>query len=80
MSESQTSQLQDDDSPLWGVQAIAAAIDRPKIKRRHVYYMLEQGYLDATKIGRLWVTSRRRIRASLCKPYVKPDAQQLENA
>ena len=44
---------------LWGAQAIADFIERPV---RDVYYLLQQGHLDADKCGDLWVTTKDRLR------------------
>ena len=51
-----------DDTPLWGAKAIGAAINRDE---RPVYYMLEKGLIDGTKVGNLWTSTPRRIRRSL---------------
>jgi hypothetical protein len=45
---------------LFGAAAIAAEIG---IDERRVYYLLESKHLPATKVGRGWVGSRRRLRA-----------------
>lgn len=47
------------DRPLWGCKAIAEDIDR---SQRQTFYMLEAGHLPASKVGSLWVTTRRRLR------------------
>ena len=44
---------------LWGAQAIADFIERPV---RDVYYLLQQGHIDADKCGDLWVTTKDRLR------------------
>ena len=44
---------------LWGVAAIAVAINRPE---RQTTYLLETKRLPAGKSGRLWVASRRKLR------------------
>ena len=48
----------DDDAPLWGALAIGQAIGRSE---RQVFHALENGLLPATKIGKAWVTTRRRL-------------------
>lgn len=48
------------DRPIWGVEAIAAAAN---LTRRQTYHALERGYLPASKIGRRWFTTPRRLRA-----------------
>jgi hypothetical protein len=50
------------DRPLWGSKAIAAEISRTE---KQVFHMLEAGHLPAQKIGRLWVTTRRQLRAAI---------------
>ena len=47
------------DKFLWGAKAIAEEIDA---ELRPTFHMLEQGYLPATKVGRVWMTSRSRLR------------------
>jgi hypothetical protein len=46
------------DRPLWGAENIAAVINRTP---RQTYYALEQGYLDADKVGAQWCTTPRRL-------------------
>jgi hypothetical protein len=48
------------DRPIWGVEAIAAAAN---LTLRQTYHALERGYLPASKAGRKWVTTPRRLRA-----------------
>ncbi len=53
-------QTKDDlDRPIWGVEAIAAAAN---LTPRQTYHALEKGYLPASKAGRKWFTTRRRLR------------------
>jgi hypothetical protein len=47
------------DRPIWGVEAIAAAAN---LTPRQAYHALERGYLPASKAGRKWVTTPRRLR------------------
>ena len=56
------SENSDHDRPIWGAKAIAVEANRDE---RSVYYMLDKGLLDATKVGTLWTSTRRRIRRSL---------------
>jgi hypothetical protein len=35
----------------------------PKVDVRKAHYALEKGYIDADKFGRIWRTTRSRIRA-----------------
>ena len=46
------------DRPIWGVEAIAAAAN---LTPRQAYHALEHGYLPASKAGRKWVTTSRRL-------------------
>ena len=55
-----TDQTKDElDRPIWGVEAIAAAAN---LTPRQTYHALERGYLPASKAGRKWFTTRRRLR------------------
>jgi hypothetical protein len=53
------------DVPVWGAPAIARILNlvdehgEPDLRR--VYYVLEKGYIDATKIGASWCSTRRRL-------------------
>jgi hypothetical protein len=49
---------EDLDRPIWGVKAIAVAAN---LTTRQAYHALENGYLPASKAGRKWVTTRRRL-------------------
>ena len=56
-----TEQKEEDlDRPIWGVDAIAAAAN---LTPRQAYHALEKGYLPASKAGRKWLTTRRRLRS-----------------
>jgi hypothetical protein len=46
------------DRPVWGAEAIASVINRNK---RQTFYLLEQGHLDADKVGGTWRSSTRRL-------------------
>jgi hypothetical protein len=48
----------DADDLLWGVEAIAKAIQQ---SRRMTYWRLENGQLPAGKIGSVWVASRQQL-------------------
>jgi hypothetical protein len=48
------------DQPIWGVEAIAEASN---LTLRQAYHALERGYLPASKAGRKWFTTPRRLRA-----------------
>jgi hypothetical protein len=48
------------DRPLWGAEAIAREIKR---EPRATYHLLENGRLDADRLGGRWVSTARRLRA-----------------
>jgi hypothetical protein len=50
------------DKPIWGAQNFAPVIGRSVQK---TYYLLDRGLLDATKVGRLHVSTPRRLLNSL---------------
>ena len=58
--------VEDLDRVLWGAANIAAEANlftedgRPD--ERKAFYLLERGHLPATKVGRQWVTTPRRLR------------------
>jgi hypothetical protein len=52
----------DIDTPIYGVDAIARATGRTKSQ---TYYALEKGHLPASKLGKIWFSTPRRIRAFL---------------
>jgi hypothetical protein len=47
------------DDVLFGAQAIA---DELGLELRKTFYLLERGYLPATKCGAMWTTTRSRLR------------------
>jgi hypothetical protein len=47
------------DRPIWGAEAIAREINRAP---RAVYHLLENGHLDADRVGGRWVSTPRRLR------------------
>jgi hypothetical protein len=54
-------QRKDDlDRPIWGAEAIAEAAN---LTPRQAYHALEKGYLPASKAGRKWFTTPRRLLA-----------------
>jgi hypothetical protein len=58
------------DLPLWGAENIGREAGVVKAKGdqkgiRKSFYLLENGLLPATKIGRQWTSTRRRIRRAL---------------
>ena len=46
------------DAPVWGAAAIAEIIGKNETQTN---YLLINRRIDATKVGRLWVTTRRRL-------------------
>jgi hypothetical protein len=60
------SSASDLDQPLWGAEAIGREAglvrDDGSVDMRRVFYQLECGYIDASKSGRLWVSTPRRVR------------------
>jgi hypothetical protein len=55
------------DAPIRGAAAIAEAArihdEKGRPDARKAYYALECGHIDASKFGRKWITTLRRIRA-----------------
>jgi hypothetical protein len=69
-SRMSTEEVREDlDRPIWGVKAIATAAN---LTARQTYHALEKGYLPASKAGRKWVTTQRRLRDAFtgegCQP------------
>ncbi|HTM72237.1 MAG TPA: hypothetical protein VL198_03315 [Pseudolabrys sp.] len=54
------------DRPIWGAPAIAKIINKSTDATEH---MLIKGQLDASKVGGKWVSTPRRLMASLSKPF-----------
>jgi len=54
------------DRPIYTAEAIGRAAelldDEGNVDLRKTYHALEHGYIDASKFGRTWVTTLRRIR------------------
>jgi hypothetical protein len=48
------------DTPIWGAREIGAVLNRSE---RKTFYLLEAGLLPAEKVGKSWVTTRRRLLA-----------------
>jgi hypothetical protein len=46
------------DRPLWGTSAISAVIGKTPTQTQ---YLLKNGRLDATKVGRTWTSTARRL-------------------
>jgi hypothetical protein len=55
------------DRPIYGVREIARVLnlidDRGEPDARRAYYVLEQGQVDASKLGRVWSSTKRRLLA-----------------
>ncbi len=57
-----TPKIEEDlDRVIKGGVAIAAEFD-PPLTQAQVFYHLEKGNIPASKLGRCWITTRRRIR------------------
>jgi hypothetical protein len=50
------------DRPVWGAPAIAAIINR---STSQAYYLLERGLLPGRKIGKIWTSTPRELRAAV---------------
>jgi hypothetical protein len=54
------------DAPMWGAEAIgreANVVDEDgNVNLRKVYHLLENELLPATKVGKIWTSTKRRIR------------------
>jgi hypothetical protein len=50
------------DTPLWGAKVMAPVINRTE---RETYHLIKNKQLDVTKKGALYVSTRRRLLASL---------------
>jgi hypothetical protein len=58
-SSSPESAGEDLDKPLWGAAAIGEEIGKTESQ---AFHLLEAGHLPATKIGRQWASTKRRLR------------------
>jgi len=69
---------QDIDRPLWGAEAIGREAgvfdDDGNVDLRKSFYLLEKGYLPATKIGRQWTSTPARIRRAFAGDPSQPIA------
>jgi hypothetical protein len=54
--------LDDNDTPIFGAANIGLALGLTKSK---AFYALERGFIPATKRGRIWTTTPRRLRTWL---------------
>ena len=50
------------DAPLWGAKAMAPVVRK---NEREVRHLINTGLIDVTKVGSLYVTTKRRLLASL---------------
>jgi hypothetical protein len=50
------------DRPLWGAKAIGAEIGRSE---RQAYHLLENGLIPGEKVGKIWVSTPRRLRGRI---------------
>jgi hypothetical protein len=61
--------VRDDDTPIWGAERIGADAGCFRVDGTvhlgKAYYLLETGLIDADKVGKMWVSTRARIRRSL---------------
>jgi hypothetical protein len=48
----------DADRPVWGAAAIARVLNT---NTRKAFRLLEEGHVDADKLGAQWVSTRRRL-------------------
>ena len=55
----------DPDKPVWGAPNIAKVINKTTDATEH---LLAKGHVDASKVGKIWVSTPRRLLASLSKP------------
>jgi hypothetical protein len=62
--KSDTTDIDPLDRPIFGAAAIAKEANLPKGEVQ-AFYMLSRGYIDGTKVGNLWTSTRRRIQKSL---------------
>jgi hypothetical protein len=51
-----------DDEKLIGAEEIRQALN-PSLTLSQIFYGLEKGLIPASKLGRKWITTRRRLRA-----------------
>jgi hypothetical protein len=51
-------EISDLDRPVWGAKAIAEVVNRTE---RQTSYLLEKKLLPATKVGKLWTSTPRRL-------------------
>lgn len=57
----------DPDTPVWGAETFALVLGlvtaKGKPRTRTVYHLLESGRLPATKVGKVWTSTPRRLRS-----------------
>jgi hypothetical protein len=54
--------VEDLDRPVWGAEAIGRSINRTE---GQAFHLLNHGLVDADKVGGRWVSTPRRLLASL---------------
>jgi hypothetical protein len=61
--------IYDDDTPIWGAEKIGADAgcfrDDGAVDLGKTYRLLEMRRIDADKVGKMWVSTRARVRRSL---------------
>ena len=60
------------DRPVWGADEIGKIANRD---RRQTFYLMITGKIDAAKVGRVWMSTPRRILKSLGVEAEKKPAQ-----
>jgi hypothetical protein len=50
------------DTPVWGAKNIGVVVGR---NERQAFHLLENGHLPAEKIGKIWVSTPRRLRSRI---------------
>jgi hypothetical protein len=58
------------DKPIWGARAFGEVLGKAE---KHVQNMLDHGTLDATQIGRRWVSTKRRLLGPIVTPKFRPE-------
>lgn len=73
-----TPQISDPDQPVHGAENIAKVLNlvdaKGKPNTRRAFYLLEQGLVDATRMGRRWISTRRRLLGPIVSPRQNVDA------
>jgi hypothetical protein len=56
------------DTPVWGATEIAKILKRSE---RATYRLLEEGHVDAERLGHQWVSTKRRLLRRIAGPGEK---------